>query len=169
MDLRIRKITGLAVLVALTMLLAFCLVTGRFRGSWEMSVEPDGNGTVISIFWGGLSNRPRYRVILRGDGFVDTVPRSDRARLRAPARAIMWDESMLPGRLVVEVSNAVLDIKELGLDVYRSEQSFRDLDPILSLLPDESGVVVIEAGPIGNSTDPMNSSIAPVEEAMPNP
>jgi hypothetical protein len=71
----------------------------------------------------------------------------------------MWDETMLPGRLVIEISNTIFDVKQLSLDVYRSEQSAKDLDPILTVSPDQRGLVAIKKGPNGQRIHNQNSTV----------
>jgi hypothetical protein len=159
MDFRIRKSIGWTAMILIAAVLSFCVLTGRFNGKWEISVQPIGQDTLVSVFWGRVTDRPRYEVILQGAGFVDSVPRSNRGSFGPSVRIIMWDETMLPGRLVIEISNTIFDVKQLSLDVYRSEQSAKDLDPIFTVSPDQRGLVAIKKGPNGQRIHNQNSTV----------
>ena len=141
MDFRIRKSIRWAAILLLAICLVFFLLLGRFRGQWEMSVNPIGEDALISVYCGSFSDRPQYEVTLQGIGLVHSMERCNRIAMRAPVRVITWDESMLPGRLVVELPDAVIEIQELSLSVFRSERDVQERTEILTLSPGQRGVV----------------------------
>lgn len=133
---------------ALATFALFLLLNGRFRGEWEISIEPEGADTKIQVYWGTWDKHARYELVLLDSHCQDIIHRSNRRNLHQNVRVVNWDDTHLPGLLVFEMRGVTFAVMELGIDVYLSEQSYVERLPDGRLTPNDVALIDVRKGTI---------------------